>query len=133
MARFCPSCWREIGGEKVCTWCGSDLEHYLLLPYEEQLIVALRHPNVEQRITVIRLLGCLKVEKALPEFKHILDTCPGYFLTREIIHALGAIGSLESLEMISQLFGSDPSHLITQIVENMKRERLAKRKEEASL
>jgi hypothetical protein len=40
------------------------------------------------------------------------------------IQGVGIVALL--ISMISQLFGSDPSHLITQIVEDMKRDRPAK-------
>jgi hypothetical protein len=120
MIHFCPHCWHEFIGENVCPSCGNDLRQYLLLTAEDMLILALKHPNQEQRIASIRQLGERKAMQALPAFKQILDGYPGYYVTKEIIYALGAIGSLESLEMISEFLGNDPSQPITRIVQDMK-------------
>jgi len=101
---FCPHCWKEINDKTdKCNYCGYNLKEYKNLSYEKKLINALRHPVRENRMIAAQILGDIKSSEAIPEFKKILETQEDYYLTREIIIALGKIGSHESRVLMRKM------------------------------
>jgi DNA-directed RNA polymerase subunit RPC12/RpoP len=100
---FCPACWREIDRDAVrCPACGYDMMEHSRLPYEQKLILALRHPIRENRLIAVQLLGNLRSGDALPYFKTMLEGENDFYLLRAVLIALAKIGSPESRAVVSE-------------------------------
>lgn len=103
MIFFCPNCWEELKKEeKRCPFCGSDLENFSKLSYEDKLIVALSHPVLSYRVNAVNLLGKLSCEKAVCKFEKMVET-EDVITVLEIINALGMIGSNEAVKLLNKL------------------------------
>jgi HEAT repeat protein len=103
MTYYCPFCWSEIDGStEVCPRCGSNLRKFSNLSYEEKLLVALRQPIPENRRLAIQILGELRSERVLPEFRKILEIEEDVFVVSEVVRALAAIGSERSLTLLAK-------------------------------
>jgi hypothetical protein len=87
----------------VCPHCRYDLARYSQLPYEDELILALRHPIRENRMLAIQLLGDLRSKSAIPVFGSILHEENNFYAIREIVRALRKIGGMEGEELLTAL------------------------------
>jgi len=89
VTNYCPYCWQTVEGqEETCSACGKHLNGYHSLPYEEKLLLALRHPIRENRALAVHILGKLKSEKAFKEFEKQLIENDDIFDLYEIMMAL---------------------------------------------
>jgi hypothetical protein len=89
ITNYCPYCWEKVEErDTICGACGGKLSEYHALPYEEKLLLALRHPFRENRAVAIHILGKLKSEKALKEFERQLIENNDIFDLYEIMMAL---------------------------------------------
>jgi hypothetical protein len=96
MIHFCPNCGGEIReNASVCPHCQYELANYNHLPYEDKLILALRHPVRENRILAIQLLGDIRSKSAISAFGYILHEENDFYVIREIIHSLRKIAGVE--------------------------------------
>jgi predicted amidophosphoribosyltransferase len=104
MIHFCPNCWSEIRENvSVCPHCRYDLAHYNQLPYEDKLILALRHPIRENRMLAIQLLGDLRSRSAISVFRSIIREENDFYVIREVVRSLRKIGGKDSEELLSAL------------------------------
>ena len=89
MIYFCSRCWEGTDiGVVICKDCGHDLTEFLQLPYDKKLLLALRHPTRQRQLLAIQLLGQIRNEEALPEYKRLLQEMDDYLLLREVLLAL---------------------------------------------
>jgi HEAT repeat protein len=111
---YCPSCWQIIDeGEKTCHHCGYSLETFSHQDYNEKLLAALHHTIPERRIIAAQILGNLKIQQAVPEFKKILEMeREDYYFLRAILTALAKIEHPEQIEII-QKAAHHPSGLVS--------------------
>jgi len=104
MIHFCPNCWSEIPENlSVCPHCQYDLAHFNQLPYEDKLILALRHPIRENRMLAIQLLGDLRNRSAISVFRSIIREENDFYVIREVVRSLRKIGGKDSEELLSAL------------------------------
>lgn len=116
MIHFCPNCWGEIRERaSICAYCGYDLTNYGRLPYEEKLILALKHPIRENRRLAIQLLGDLRSMKAITVFESILQHETDFYVIREIVRSLRKIGGKDSEQLLSSL-SEHSSSLVRKLV-----------------
>lgn len=101
---YCPNCWQIIHeSEKTCPDCGYSLETFSHQDYKEKLLVALHHTIPERRIIAAHILGNLKIQDAVPEFKKILEEeREDYYFLRAILTALAKIEHPERIEIIEK-------------------------------
>ena len=99
-----------------CTYCDFSLSEYAHLPYEEKLILALKHPIRESCMMAIRVLGDLMSDRAVAAFEAMLETEEDFYRVREIVWSLQKIGTARSREIIQRL-RDHPSGLVRQVVE----------------
>lgn len=103
VTHFCPQCWIETEDtEESCPACGYELQCFEMLPYEKKLIMALKHPVIQNRMMAIELLGQLKSEGALCEFERMLQQEDEYYQLREVLYALARIDTPRSRTLIVQ-------------------------------
>jgi hypothetical protein len=116
MIHFCPKCWGEIEeNASICARCRYDLTGYGRLPYEEKLILALRHSIRENRRLAIQLLGDLRSMKAITVFESILQHETDFYVIREIVRSLRKIGGKDSEQLLSSL-SEHSSSLVRKLV-----------------
>jgi hypothetical protein len=114
---FCPNCWREVQETLVvCPHCAYDLSVYQCLPYEEKLILALRHPLPENQLMAVRLLGDLRSTRAVSFFQEMLAGDTDFYLVREIVRSLRRIGTGEAAAIIVRL-RAHPSRLVRKMAD----------------
>ncbi|OPX64865.1 MULTISPECIES: HEAT repeat domain-containing protein [unclassified Methanoregula] len=109
---FCPFC--GISGQEageVCTRCGKSLDSWKEHPFEERLLLTLRHPITEQRMLAIRILGQRRYERAVPFFAEMIAAGQDVYTLREIVSALARINSPESRALADRL-GKHPSPVV---------------------
>jgi len=73
------------------------------LPYEEKLILALKHPIRENRMLAIQLLGELRSKKAISVFTAMLHDETDFYIIREVVRSLRKIGGKDSEQLLSTL------------------------------
>ena len=101
---FCPFC--GISGQednKVCSRCGKSLDYWKEHPFEERLILTLRHPITEQRMLAIRILGQRRYGRAVPFLAGMIAAGQDVYTLREIVSALAHINTPESHELLERL------------------------------
>lgn len=85
---FRPACWRVVDPRKcACPACGYDLLAYERLPFEQKLLLAVRHPVQDNRLVAIQSLGRMKSAAAVPVFAEILASEESSFVIRKIAYA----------------------------------------------
>jgi HEAT repeat protein len=100
---WCPRCWRELPADAAtCPACGYDVEQYSALPYEQKLLLALRHPVMENRMLAVQALGRRREQQAVPALQQLLEGEVDFYLLREVLEALAAIATDESRVVIEQ-------------------------------
>ena len=87
----------------MCPHCQYDIVYYNELPHEQKLVLALRHPNRDNRLLAIQLLGDLRSKSAIPVFRSMIQQENDFYLIREITRSLRKIRSEESEELLSTL------------------------------
>ena len=89
MKFFCPKCHWEMPADVVqCSHCGYDLNRWQRLDYDQKLIQALSHNEVNTRMRAARLLGLRRIRNAIPELqKQFLFSQDPYFQA-EVMEAL---------------------------------------------
>lgn len=113
---FCPRCWfSDTRPFEHCPCCGHDLLSEKDETYEERLISALSHPIREQQMIAIEILGRLRYHKAVPRIAKLLETERDYYLIRECILALRAMGGVESERILVSL-AMHPSPMVRELV-----------------
>lgn len=101
MRYFCPSCWREIEGDaRLCSACGADPARFHELPYEDKLLLALRHPVMDYRLMAIMVLGARRSERAVPVLHALLETEDNVYLLRQVVLALDRIGGPQAMAVL---------------------------------
>lgn len=100
---FCPKCWHDTRRPSGrCFVCGYDFAAHSRLPFEKKLILALRHPVMENRLMAIRTLGELKEVEALPHLETILKSEKDSYVLREAIFSLSKIDTPKCWFLIEQ-------------------------------
>ncbi len=112
---YCPNCWLEIAeGTAVCPNCRYDLSEYERLPYEDKLLLALRHPVCENRMIAAEVLGRLRSPRAMPIFRQMLAETEDFQAAQTIVEALVRIGGAES-EAVLRALDTHPSRLVREL------------------
>ncbi|MEO8287025.1 MAG: HIT family protein [Chloroflexota bacterium] len=94
ITHFCPNCWTEtLEEEENCPACGCALLCFEQLPYEKKLIMALKHPVIQNRMIAIELLGQIGPEE---------DGYYEYYQLREVLLALARIDTPSTRALISE-------------------------------
>jgi len=118
---FCPFCGKQSpDDEQVCPRCGKSLNHWREHPFEERLLLTLRHPLQEHRMMAIRILGQKRYERAVPVFEEMIATGQDVYSLREIVYALSQIGTTDSNRLIGDL-GNHPSPVVRMACEDLTR------------
>ena len=117
---YCPNCWQIINeNEKTCLHCGYELESFSRQDYKDKLLAALHHTIPERRMIAAQILGNLKIQQAVPEFKKILEEeRENYYLLRAILIALAKIDHPERIEIIKKA-AHHPSGLVSSFAKMM--------------
>lgn len=103
VTHFCPKCWTEtVDEEEKCPACGYELQSFAQLSYETKLLMALKHPVIQNRMIAIQLLGQLGSEEALPAFERIIRQEDEYYQLREVLYALANINTPRSRALIEE-------------------------------
>jgi hypothetical protein len=101
---FCPFCGKQSpDDEQVCPRCGKSLNHWREHPFEERLLLTLRHPLQEHRIMAIRILGQKRYERAVPAFEEMITAGQDVYTLREIVVALSQIDTRDSRRLMAKL------------------------------
>jgi hypothetical protein len=98
----------------ICAYCRYDLTGYGRLPYEEKLILALKHPIRENRMLAIQLLGDLRSKKAISVFEAMLHDETDFYVIREVVRSR-KIGGKDSEQLLSSL-SEHSSSLVRKLV-----------------
>jgi hypothetical protein len=125
---YCPNCWISIDkSDKKCPGCGYAIEDFNQLTFEDKLLASLHHSVPERQIMAAQILGNLKSERALVEFRKIIESKENnYFLLRAILLATVKINQpardiiLKIASQHSSILVSDlAKELIAQLSNNM--------------
>jgi HEAT repeat protein len=119
---YCPNCWAEIGpASKSCPRCGFSLENFQDLPYEDKLLLALRHPILDNRMMAVQTLGNLGSRRALGEFERMLaDPSSDVYLWIAILQAAAKIADPRSRQILQQA-SSHPSTTVRHAAQELLR------------
>jgi len=100
---WCPFCWHAMASPtEQCPVCCADLARYTRLPYEEKLLLALRHPIAENRMIAIEILGRIGYAPAVPLLARVLREDGDPYLLRAAVVALARIGNHEARALLEQ-------------------------------
>ncbi|GMV37677.1 MAG: hypothetical protein AMXMBFR61_21850 [Fimbriimonadales bacterium] len=114
---FCPYCWREVSEDDVgCPHCNANLRTHLDLPYQQKLVLALKHPLAQTRMTVIRLLGELGAKDAVPALAERFSETSDYYELRAILTAAHKIEGDEAAALIRGAL-DHPSALVRRVAQ----------------
>jgi len=101
---FCPFCGRQSpDDDRTCARCGKSLDHWREYPFEERLLLTLRHPLPEHQMMAIRLLGKRKYGRAVPVFAEMIAAGQDVYVLREIAVALSQIDTADSRKLLERL------------------------------
>ncbi len=104
MKLICPKCCEIVeGSTKVCPKCGFEIDKFDELDYEEKLIINLRHPVIEYRISAIRALALRGSEKAIKALEALVEDEKCVPVLLEVVEALAKIGNEESVKVLKKL------------------------------
>ena len=122
--RYCPHCWAENAwSATTCRQCGAALLGPEVdgLPYVEQLLAALRHPEPETRARAAALLGEVGEPKDARTVRALIDALSGTTdrdsrwdasLQVAAARSLGQLGACEAAENLREVALSDGMALI---------------------
>jgi hypothetical protein len=85
------------------------------LSYDEKLLIALRHPIREWRMTAIGLLGRPHYAPAVTELARMLATDGDIYVLREVLRALRAIDSVEARAVVLHAAEGHPLRLVRKL------------------
>ncbi|MEJ5201833.1 MAG: HEAT repeat domain-containing protein [Anaerolineales bacterium] len=109
---YCPNCWTELQeNTRKCPHCGYEVDHFESSSYEDKLLAALNHPLPERRIMAAQILGNLGSQRALKEFKNIIQAETDYFFLRAVLIASAKISSPDRFQIL-QLATKHESKLV---------------------
>ena len=101
---FCPFCGKQSpDDEQVCSRCGKSPGNWREHPFEERLLLTLRHPLQEHRMMAIWTLGQKRYERAVPAFGEMITAGQDVYTLREIVFALSQIDTSDSRRLIAKL------------------------------
>ena len=111
---FCPFCGKASPlDDQICSQCGTSLDHWREYPFEERLLLTLRHPLPEHQMMAIRILGQRKYERAVPVFAEMIAAGQDVYVLKEIVVALSQMDTADSRQVLEKL-RSHPSPVVRQ-------------------
>lgn len=105
--------------QATCPDCGFILEEFSQLSYEGKLLSSLYHIVPERRIMAAQILGDLKSQAALKEFKNIvysMDT--DYYFLRVVLQAVAKFDDPDRLKIFKKAI-NNPSTLVSTLAKNL--------------
>jgi len=101
---YCPNCWKILDqNQATCPDCGFVLEEFSQLSYEGKLLSSLYHTVPERRIIATQILGDLKSQAALKEFKNIVYSIEmDYYFLCAILQATAKIDHPDRLNILKK-------------------------------
>lgn len=101
---FCPFCGKQgPDDENVCSRCGKSPGHWREHPFEERLLLTLRHPILEHRMMAIRILGQKRYARSVAVFGQMIEAGQDVYTLREIGYALSQINTRNSRRLLAEL------------------------------
>ena len=101
--------------QATCPDCGFILEEFSQLSYEGKLLSSLYHIVPERRIMAAQILGDLKSQAALKEFKNIVYSMEtDYYFLRVVLQAVAKFDDPDRLKIIRKAT-SNPSILVSSL------------------
>jgi len=118
---YCPNCWTEVEEDtSKCPNCGYVIDHFELLSYEDKLLAALNHPLPERRIMAAHILGTIGSQRALKEFRNIIQVETNYFFLRAVLIATAKINHPDRLQILQMAKKHESKLVRTLAVELLK-------------
>jgi len=112
---FCPFCGKATpDDEKTCSRCGRSIERWREFPYEERLLLTLKHPILEYRMMAVQLLGQRMYARVVPKLDAMITTERDVYLLKEIAIALQRINTPEASRALDRL-RDHPSPVVHQL------------------
>jgi len=117
---YCPNCWKELkGNEKICPFCGAELQNFSEIEFEEKLLSALYHPVSERRNIAAQVLGNRKCIKAIPEFLKIIKSGKqDFYFLKEVLLAVAKINH-PLRDDILRIGSEHPSELVSKYAKEL--------------
>lgn len=117
---YCPNCWTIVQeDQQVCPNCGYVLEQFEKQSFEDKLLAALHHTVPERRIMASQILGNRGSQKAVPEFRKIIESGEeDYFILRAILMAVAKIDHPDR-DAILQAAARHSSDLVRHLAEEL--------------
>ena len=117
---YCPGCWAIVAEDQtVCPHCGYALNRFDDLSFEDKLLAALHHSVSERRIMAAQILGNRGSQRAVPEFKKIVESGEDdYFFLRAVLLAVSKINHPQQAAIL-QTAAQHPSELIRHLAEEL--------------
>lgn len=117
---YCPSCWKIVNKEdNTCAHCGTGLNEFNDLSFEQKLISSLHHSVPERRMMAAQILGNIHSQKALQEFQEIIENGESnYYILRTILIATAKLDQPERL-IILQAATQHTSNLISELAKSL--------------
>ena len=105
--------------QSTCPDCGFILEEFRQLSYEGKLLSSLYHTVPERRIMAAQILGDLKSQAALKEFKNIVySEETDYYFLRVVLQAVAKFDHPDRLKILRKAT-SNPSVLVSTLAEEI--------------
>jgi len=116
---FCPFCGKRTPGDSAtCPQCKRSIGNWKTHPFEERLLLTLRHPILEQRMMAIQILGQKRYERAVPVFAAMISEGQDVYTLKEIATALIRINTPESRQVLAVLH-AHPSAVVRKACEEV--------------
>lgn len=130
MTFYCTACWKEIReDDRKCPHCGADVSEHDRKSFDEKLILALRHPVRETAGIAVWILGEREVAAAVTPLIGLFERTDNPYLQREILGALGKIGTRDAIDFITKSLGHPVGMVRRQAEEIMDQKRSQKKNE----
>lgn len=101
---FCPNCWHTVSEEdKKCPHCGYDLTLFHSLPYEKKLVMGLRHPIREVKLSVFYTIVKKNLYDALPDIEKTMEEEENPMVLVEMVKALALMKTPKILGLLQKL------------------------------
>jgi len=102
MKAICPRCCEIVREDEAkCPKCGFKIREFDELDYEEKLIINLRHPVIEYRISAIRALSLRSTEKAAKALESAAEEEGCVPVLLEIVDALARMGRFDVIRKLT--------------------------------
>jgi len=117
---YCPHCWETVNlNQEKCPHCGYFLDDFKKLNFEEKLLTALHHTVLERRIMAAQILGIQGSQKAIPEFRKIIESGEmNYYFLRSILLSVAKIDHPDREEILKKA-SHHPSELVASLARNL--------------